>query len=478
MSSFKIKDYNLADTIAAPATYPAKSALGVVKISGKQAINIVSKIFAPHRKKNIKKVKSHTLHYGWIVEKRGTRNTQTTKHKPLNTEIIDEVLVSVMRGPASYTREDVVEISSHGGAFVTNRIMELVLDRGARLALPGEFTYRALVGGRIDLLQAQGILSIIDTQSRQGLNLAALQLKGDASGKIREVRDQLRNVFIQTEAVINFPEDEVSVLSRDIKESLADIEAKLNRLLEASKQAQVLKEGARCVICGKSNVGKSTLFNCLLKQQRVIVSKWPGTTRDVVEETINVKGIPLRIYDTAGFLEPKDFIAKEAIEKSRQAFDKADLVILVLDATRRMDKDDLFLLEKVKEKSAVLIINKVDLKQKVNFSHLRRFKGLKAKCSALKNIGIDDLEEVIYNSVCSKGIEGQDIVFLNQYQRQILEKSRDKILEAAKFLEQGYTIDFINLALRESLDSLGKLSGEVLSQEVLESIFSNFCIGK
>ncbi|MBU1121723.1 MAG: tRNA uridine-5-carboxymethylaminomethyl(34) synthesis GTPase MnmE [Candidatus Omnitrophota bacterium] len=484
MNNFKLKDYNLADTIAAPATYPGRSALGVIKISGKQAINIVSRVFLPRRKKNIKKVKSHTLHYGWIIESPLSivhspqkKQKSQEKNQKLPT-IIDEVLISVMRGPASYTREDVVEISSHGGAVVINKILELVLGEGGRLALPGEFTYRALVKGRIDLLQAEGILSIVEAKSQDGLSLAALQLKGEASQKIRKIKEQLKDVFTQTEAFINFPEDEINIAAGKIKTTVTAIENQLSRLLEGSKQAQVLKEGARCVICGKTNVGKSTLFNCLLKQERVIVSKMPGTTRDVIEEVLTIKGLPLRIYDTAGLLEPQDFVTAQAIDRTMLLFNEADLIIFVLDGTHCLNKDDLFLLEKIKDKTAVMVINKADRKQKLSLSNIPNFKGPKVKFSALKNIGLQSLEEAIYNSICKEGLDRQDIVFLNQYQRQVLANSRDSLTKAARLLEEGYTIDFVNLALGEGLDNLGKLSGEVLSEEILENIFGKFCIGK
>lgn len=475
MRNFSLKDYNLADTIAAPATYPGRSALGVVKISGKQALAIAAKIFVPKRKKNIKKVKSHTLHYGWIAQRTGKKLSTNNYELPT---IIDEVLVSVMRGPASYTREDVVEISSHGGAGVINKIMEEVLGAGARLALPGEFTYRAVIKGRIDLLQAQAVLSIVEAQSEEGLSWAAVQLKGDVSQKIREIREQLKGVFAQVEAFINFPEDEVVIAREPVEETLADLGNKLERLLEGSNQARLLKEGARCVICGKANVGKSTLFNRLLKQERVIVSRMPGTTRDVIEETINIKGLLLRLYDTAGLTETKDFVMAQAVEHTMRRINEADLVIFVLDSSRPLDKDDIFLLEKIKDKTAVLVINKIDRPRKLKLGGIPEFRGCKVRYSALKNIGLIDLENAIYNSVCAKGLDSRDIVFLNQFQRQVLENSRNGILAAQKFLEEGYTIDFANLALAQAQDDLGKLSGEVLCDEILENIFSNFCIGK
>ncbi|MDP2924633.1 MAG: tRNA uridine-5-carboxymethylaminomethyl(34) synthesis GTPase MnmE [Candidatus Omnitrophota bacterium] len=507
MKVFKLNDYNSADTIAALATFPSTSALGIIKISGKKALDIVSRIFLPRRKKNLKKVKTYTLHYGWIVDKAHSarRIAHSGKHqtshvpstfgetsplcggRPTSHIIIDEVLVSVMRAPNSYTKEDVVEISCHGGILVLNRILEIILKQGARLALPGEFTYRAFLNGRIDLLQAESIQSIVESKSKESLALANAQLKGEASAKIREMKERVKELFIETEALINFPEDGVKIDITKIKDRVKILESKLNALLGGSEEARALKEGLRCVICGKTNVGKSTLFNCLFGQERVIVSKFAGTTRDVIEETINIRGVPLRIYDTAGILTPKDLLAKKAIEKSSQAFNEADLIILVLDGSRPLSKEDLFLFDKVKnvtgkdtlnKKSLIVAINKVDLKQRLRAKDIFSFSGFKVKLSALRNRGIKDLEQAVFKVVYKKGIKKEDMIFLSHYQFQVLKTTKEAVSGARQYLEKEYPIDFVNLALKESLDNLGKISGEVFSQELIENIFSNFCIGK
>ena len=466
MHSSQIKDYNTKDTIAAIATFPAKSALGVIKISGKKSLPIISKIFMPQKKKDIKKVKTYTLHYGWIAQ------------NGKKSEVVDEVVVSVMRSPSSYTKEDVVEISSHGGTLVLSKILERVLSQGARLALPGEFTYRAVVGGRIDLLQAESIRDIVEAKSEEGLQLAMRQLKGENSKRIDKLKEKLKNLFIETEALISFPEDDVNIPLGKIKKELKEIAKSVSGFLAGSQEAKVLREGLKCVICGKTNAGKSTLFNRLLKEERVIVSRYVGTTRDVVEETINIRGVPLRIYDTAGILEPKDLVARKAIEKSAKTFSEADLVILVLDGSKRLGKDDYFLLDKIKDKNAIFIINKSDLTQKIQLDKLSSFLGPKVKMSALRNKGLKELEEAVFKSVYKTGVSREDVIFLNQYQRQTLSAVEKSILGAYQYMEKGYTIDFINFALKESLDNLAKLSGQVLADEVLHSIFSNFCIGK
>ncbi|MFH1504855.1 MAG: tRNA uridine-5-carboxymethylaminomethyl(34) synthesis GTPase MnmE [Candidatus Omnitrophota bacterium] len=479
--NFRIKDYKLEDTIAAPATFASKSALGVVKISGKKALMIISQIFQPRQNKDIRKVKTFTLHYGWIVdrERRMKGEGRRTKNKKTEAiEVVDEVLVSVMRAPGSYTKEDVVEISSHGGSTVLNKILKLVLGRGARLALPGEFTYRAVVKGRIDLLQAEGILGVIEAKSEDSLALAALQLRGEASQKIKALGEELKELFIQSEASINFPEQGLNLYLSNFKKRIRVFNNKVDNLVKGSDQAGIFREGVRCVICGRTNVGKSTLFNRLLKEERVIISKVAGTTRDVIEETINIKGVPLRIYDTAGILEPKDIISKKSLEKTYQAFDRADLVILILDQSRRLSKDDFFLLNKAQGKNTILVINKADLPQKISLKDIPKIKAKIVKISALKNSSLNKFETAIYKSIHCSGIDRENIVFLNQYQRQNLQDLKDELEKIQVFLKQGYTFDFVNLSLKNCMDSLAKLTGEVFSEEILESIFSNFCIGK
>ncbi len=480
MSEFRLKDYKLGDTIAAIATFPGKSALGVVKVSGLKALAIASKIFKPQRKKNIRQVKTHTLHYGWIVDKPKIclakprcRQTPAGKEKT-----VDEVLLSVMRKPSTYTKEDVIEISSHGGVAVLNKILELVLKQGARLALPGEFTYRALLGGRIDLLQAESIRGIVDAKSENALALASSQLRGQATLKLKQLKSELKELFVQTESVINFPEDDVDISSLNLEMRVEALAKEVDDLTEGSREAEIMREGFKCVICGKANVGKSTLFNRLLKEERVIVSRFSGTTRDVVEETINIRGVPLRIYDTAGIIEPKDLITKKALKKALRIFKECDLVILVLDGSRRLNKDDTFLLKKVKNKNVIFVINKSDLTQRLNLKKIPKADGAIVKMSSLKSKGLGSLEDAVYRKVYRGGVDRESIVFLSQYQRQILAKLKASLNQIKVFLKESRPIDFINIELKICLDNLGRLSGEVFSSEILKSIFSNFCIGK
>ncbi len=481
MSGFRIKDYNLEDTIAAIATFPAKSALGVIKLSGKKALGITSRIFKPARKKNLRKVKTHTLHYGWIVDKKRKKDEgKRMKEKGERGEvsIVDEVMVGVMRRPHSYTREDVVEISSHGGPAVLRKILELALKEGARPAQPGEFTYRALLSGRIDLLQAESILSLVEATTESSLQIAAAQLSGEASKKVTQIKAALKELFILTESAINFPEEDTAVPLRRLTTEIERIAAATDKLLAGSHRAKVIREGFRCVICGKANAGKSTLFNRLLKEERVIVSEVGGTTRDVIEETIDIRGVPLRIYDTAGILEPKDLVAEQAVKKTARTFESADLVILILDASRPLDKNDRFLLDKHQDKNVILVVNKMDVARPAVLRAIERIKGRKVKLSALKNIGLGNLEKTVYNSIYRRGPDRANVIFLSLQQEEILRKLKDRLRQTGLFLKDGQGLDFINFSLKECLDDLARLYGEVVSEEILESIFSRFCIGK
>jgi len=480
MILIKLKDYNTKDTIAAIATFTSKSALGVIKISGKNALNIIHKIFIPRRKKDIRKAKTYTLHYGWIMDKPKTGGKR----------IIDEVLVSIMRKPSSYTCEDVVEISCHGGTVVLNKILEVILKEGARLARPGEFTYRAFLNGRIDLLQAEGIKTIVDAKTDKALQTAVSQLKGESFEKFNEVKKALKEVFLSTEADINFPEDNTTVKVKSVKNKIKKISAAIKAIQDADRESKIIKDGLICVICGKTNAGKSTLFNTLLQEERVIVSEVPGTTRDAIEETINIRGIPLRIYDTAGILTPENFIEKKALEKSSKVFNEADLIMLVLDGSRHLEKDDLFLLNKIKNlrgkegspaecaKSVIIIINKSDLAQKLNLKNILQHRDIKVKLSALKKEGIEGLEEAIVKAATSFCGKKEDLIFLNKYQSEMLKSAYNDVKAAQVYLDESREIDLVNLSLKNALDNLGRLTGEVFCEELLESIFNDFCIGK
>ena len=464
-----IRDYDTKDTIAAIATFPSAAALGVIKISGKKAVSIARRIFLPKdKKKDIEKAKSYTLHYGWIIQPSGK-----------GKEIIDEVLVSVMRAPYSYTREDVIEISSHGGILILNKILKLVLKSGARLAKPGEFSYRAFLNGRLDIIQLQAIADIIETKTEKALFSLSRQLRGDFSKTILAVKNEIKDVNSMLEACINFPEEDVKEDLPQAKRKIKKVREGIKKVLDNYSVSRILHEGARCVICGPANAGKSTLFNRILKRERSIVTRIPGTTRDTIEETVTLKGVPLRIYDTAGIIEADDFISRSAVRKSYEAVEKADLVVFMFDSSRPVSREDLSLLDRIKDKNIIILINKIDLSCRINEIQLKSLNKPLVKISALKNIGIDKLENAVFDAVYTKGIGREDnIVVLAEWQAQVLRSILFHLDEAERFINEGFTLDFVTLALNGAFDELSKLSGDKADENILNSIFSRFCIGK
>ena len=473
-----IRGYDTKHTIAAVATFPSTAALGIVKVSGKDALSIVSRNFLPKNKnKDIKRAKSYTLHYGWVIQpSEGHAKRVRTKRE---SKIVDEVLVSVMRAPYSYTREDVVEISSHGGVLILNKILDLILKSGARLAKPGEFSYRAFLNGRLDAIQLQAIADIVETKTEKALFSLSRQLKGDFSKTILTIKEELKNINSLLEACINFPDEDIPLDLPQIKKRIKKISTRIKSILDKYGISRTIHEGTKCVICGPANVGKSTLFNCMLKQERVIVAHIPGTTRDIIEETLNIRGVPLRIYDTAGLLETKDFISKSAVKKSYEAIEEADLVIYMFDSSCSIDSKDLYLLNKIKYKNTIIVANKIDLPCRIDKRQLESLGKPLVRISALKGIGIDRLEKAVFNAIYKKGLNREDsFVILAKWQAQVLGDILSHLVEAERFIDKGFTLDFVSFALKDTLDDLSKLSGERIDEDILNSIFSNFCIGK
>lgn len=467
-----LKDYNLKDTITAIATFPAPAALGVIKISGVSALPVISRIFIPKKKKNIQKVKSYTLHYGWIKEADIGQNK-----KP---KIIDEVLVSVMRAPHSYTREDVVEISSHGGIVSLNKITRQILKCGVRMAKPGEFSYRAFIYGRLDLIQAQAIVDIIEAKTPRALFSLSRQLNGQFSRRVSQIKEKLKEILLHLEVDIDFSQEDTGIDLKDIGRQLKVLARTLHSFLKDQLSAKILRQGLCCVICGKANVGKSTLFNSLMCKDRVIVTSKPGTTRDIVGEDINIKGLPLRIYDTAGILKPRDIMEQSAINKTYSKLAAADLVLLVFDASRRLAAEDILLLKKIEHKQAIFVINKIDLSVRMDNAKLKAFKQAPiVKISALKNTGLDELKQTILKLVYHGGLQHKDdLIMLAQWQVDLLNNVLTAVADTQELIKKGYTADFISFSLKPALDNLCRLTGENSSEEILKQVFSNFCIGK
>ncbi|MBI4706858.1 MAG: tRNA uridine-5-carboxymethylaminomethyl(34) synthesis GTPase MnmE [Candidatus Omnitrophica bacterium] len=473
--------YNLDDTIAAAATAMGDSGIGIVRISGKCAISIADKIFSAKNGKRLSTFKNFTLHYGWIVDSRLSPVTcPLSEDLDRRQDVIDEALLSVMRAPNSFTKEDVVEINCHGGIVAMRDCLELVLANGARLAQPGEFTKRAFLNGRIDLAQAEAVLDIIRAKTDSSLKLGVEQLKGVLSKEINIIRDELLNVLTILEANIDFPDEEIgSVNTKQIRQKLESLLQQLNNLLEGAKCGRLMREGIKVVICGLPNVGKSSLLNAILKQERSIVTPVAGTTRDTIEEVIDIKGIPVRISDTAGILEPRDLVEKKAVERAQKHIQLADLVILVFDGTKKLSQQDLALIRKLKKKPVIAVINKIDARQKIDKDKIRkefpRVIGISAK--KLKNLSL--LEDEISGLVLKGKVMPQEPVFVSRQRHiQALKHIQKLVEEARNSLDNKTSTEFIAQDIKEALGHLDDILGKKFSEDLLDKIFSEFCIGK
>ena len=477
----------LEDTIVAISTPVGQAGIGIIKISGKEAFAIADKIFLPAQAKGVagksikpSKFKTYTMHYGWIRENSKVKS-QNSKLKSSN-EIIDEVLLSIMRAPKTYTKEDIVEINCHSGVVNLRKILDLVLKSGARLAEPGEFTKRAYLNGRIDLTQAEAVLDIIQAKTEGSLSLGLNQLKGRVSSKIQNIRAELLDVLANLEASIDFPEEDIDTKSiARLGKKICASEKELNALLENSNKGKILREGVKIVIAGRPNVGKSSLLNMLLEEERAIVTSVPGTTRDIIEEVINLRGIPLRIIDTAGIIEPRDLVEKEAVKRTRQKIEEAELILFVLDGSKDISKADKAFLEELREKRKVIIINKVDLPRKINISKLHKLgsRNRVARISALKKQGLTELEDVIVKEVLPNKLKGnEDILISNVRHINLLRKSQGALTSAKEIINKGFALEFLSFEIREAIEYLDAIIGRKIEKDLLDKIFSEFCIGK
>jgi len=461
-----MRNLDLSDTIAAIASSTGESGIGIVRISGKDALRAADRIFLSKDNRKASDFKTYTVHYGWIVS--GQR------------EIIDEVILTVMRAPKSYTKEDVVEINCHGGVLALRRVLDLVLGCGVRLAEPGEFTKRAFLNGRIDLAQAEAVLDIIKAKTDSALTVSVEQLKGSLSKSINKIRDKLLGSLAVLEANIDFPDEEIGRLDLEkISRDLKEVNAELRAIIEGSKLGRVFREGLNVVICGRPNVGKSSLLNALLQEERSIVTSIPGTTRDTIEDIIDIKGIPIRIIDTAGILEPRDLIEKKAIQRTKKYADSADLAILLFDGSQRLTKQDRFMINKFKKKTTLALINKIDLRQKIERERVARIFGKVIDISAKKMKNLNLLEEAIANLVYNGKLRNsQSVLVTNLRHIQALKKAQDLVAEAQDLLDNRLSLEFIAQNIKDALGHIDELLGERFSEDLLEKIFSDFCIGK
>lgn len=436
-------------------------------MSGQLCFEVLDKMFIPKNKQSIEEIKGYTIKYGNIVD---------------NDEVIDEVLVSYFKAPKSYTMENMCEINSHGGNIIVKKILELCLKNGAELAEPGEFTKRAFLNGRIDLVQAESVIDIINAKSEKEVKTGIKQLEGLLSKEIAEIKQEIIDVMINIEVSIDYPEYDVEdVANAEITDMLDSVKKKLERLERSFDNGKVIKEGIKTAIIGKPNAGKSSLLNAILKEDRAIVTEYEGTTRDTIEEFVNINGIPLKLIDTAGIRETKDEVEKIGIAKSRETANTADLIIAIFDASKEIDEEDLEVIDFIKNKKAIIILNKMDLKAKIdeNNENLKKLSGNIIKMSALKNIGIDKLYEKITEMFNLNEINlDNENVITNVRQKNLITKAIENVKKAKETIEQKMPIDIVAIFIKDILEDLGKITGEVVTEDIIEEIFANFCLGK
>lgn len=459
----------MSTTIAAISTAPTNGGIGIVRMSGKNCFTILEKIFIPKQKQKIEDIPGYSMKYGYVID-------YQTKEK------IDEVLVSFFKEPKSYTTENMCEINCHGGIVVEQKILEQCLIAGAELAEPGEFTKRAFLNGRIDLSQAEGIIDLINAKTTQEAKISFHQLEGGLSQKIQEIRKDLLSMMADIEANIDYPEyDLEEVTNANMLKTLHEVKIKLEALQKSFATGKLLKEGIKTVIIGKPNAGKSSLLNAILNEERAIVSKIEGTTRDTIEEMVNLHGIPLKLIDTAGIRNAEDEIEKIGVNKAIQLSEEADLIIAIFDNTKPLEKEDIAILDLLKTKKAIILLNKIDEKDE----HLEQVKEIKElnkpilKISAKNKQGLEALYEQILKMFELKEIELNDgNLITNVRHKEHIRKAINYVNEAKNTVEQNLPIDIVSVPVKQILEELSSITGENVSEDIINEIFSKFCLGK
>ena len=454
------------DTIAAIATPAGEGGVGIVRLSGPDAERIATALFVRSGGKN-GRLKSHMLHYGTIRD-------------PKSDKIFDQVLLTIMRKPRSYTGEDVAEVHCHGGVFVVHRILGLVLSQGARHAEPGEFTKRAFLNGRLDLAQAEAVFDLVAARTEKGVDLALSQIKGGLSNWIGDLRQQLLDILAQVEAAIDFPEEEIELLERPaLMVKIDALRGKMRAITDTYEWGRLFREGATVCICGRPNVGKSSLFNALLGEERVIVTPIPGTTRDVIEESINLDGLPVLLWDTAGIRDASDEVERIGVNLTREYLEKSEAVIVVLDGSTSLSEEDKIFLSSATKKIGVIAINKIDLEQRVDCDQLREIAGDKkiVAVSASQGQGIQELKKSLREIILHTEIEPA-VVLTNLRHKSALLCGEQALADAGLALDTAQAPELVAVALQQARESLEEVIGVVLNGDILELIFSKFCIGK
>ena len=454
-------------TIASISTAPGIGGIGIIRMSGEKTFEILRKIFKPKTDQKIEDIKGYTIKYGHIIE---------------NKEIIDEVLVSYFKAPRSYTTENMCEINSHGGNIIVKKILEMCLKNGAELAEPGEFTKRAFLNGRIDLAQGESVIDVINAKSEKEAKSGIKQLEGYLSSEIKGIKQEILDVLVNIEVTIDYPEyDTPEVQEQEIRRMLESVGNRLQKLEKSFDNGKIIKDGIKTAIIGKPNAGKSSLLNAILKEDRAIVTDIAGTTRDTIEEFVTINGIPLNLVDTAGIREASDEVEKIGVEKSIKQANDADLIIAIFDSSKDLTDEDLEILELIKNKKSIILLNKSDLNAKINENDSRFTKITDniIKISALNKTGIDLLYEKISNMFNLNEINlDNNILITNIRHKNIISKSLDNVKKSKEALEMNLPIDIITIYIKNVLEDLGEITGEVVTEDIINEIFSKFCLGK
>jgi len=456
------------DTIAAISTPMGEGAIAIVRLSGPDAVAVADRVYKGSNR--LTEVPTHTIHYGKLVDHEADR-------------VVDEVMVSVMRAPKTFTREDVIELNCHGGVVAVNRVLELILAQPeVRLAEPGEFTKRAFLNGRIDLSQAEAVMDLIRAKTDRAMHVAVSQIEGRLSKLVQDLRQQLLQTIAAIEVNIDYPEYDAEEMTQQIVERDAGaVRAILAELLTTARQGKILREGLSTAIIGRPNVGKSSLLNTLVQEAKAIVTDIAGTTRDTIEEYVNVRGVPLKLIDTAGIRETEDIVERMGVEKSRQALKTADLILLVLNGNDVLTDEDVLLFDAIKGMNAIIIVNKSDLAQQIDLARVTELADGRpiVTTSLLEEAGVNDLEAAIASLFFEQGVESQDMTYVSNARHiQLIKRASQMIEDALGAAEAAMPIDMVQIDLRRAWDTLGEINGDTAQDSLLDQLFSQFCLGK